>query len=232
MELFDKNTASQLQRIQRVWDIEDCKKLMYKFSFSMANGNPGDTLETLWVQKEENRRTASYGRNWGFFYGYDEVARCLKDIMKAPEKGYMSFTNYATFAIQIARDGKTAYSVWAANPVDTFVQDGKTVGWKSSEKIWCNFILEDDEWKIWKLFIGTEMSIRVGDSIADYPCDLEPDAVPLPREPQFETATIKCEAFTNQLNSWEFPPLPREYDTYDPSLSCGPDGHPTAKEAI
>lgn len=232
MSYFNKETATQLERMQRVWALEDCKKLINKYCMCLANDDLAGALEKLWVRTDEYRRTASYGRNWGFFYGYDEVKRCLLEVMKAPEKGYMSFTNYSTWAINIAGDGRSAYGVFAAVPVEVFEQEGSLVGWKSSEKICCNFILEEGEWRIWKLFVGTEMSVRVGEDFTTYPCDLEPDAVPLPREPFCDTATIKCYAFTQKLNSWEFPPLPREHETYDPSLSCGPEGHPEAKEAI
>ena len=232
MKLFDKETATQLERIERIWAVEDCKKLMGKLCLYLANGDAAGSLETLWVTEPEHRKTMSYGRNWGFFYGYDEVRRCFAEVMKAPEKGYVNFTNYSTWSIQMARDGQSAYSVWAATPVESFVQNGKPVGWKSSEKICCNFVREEDGWKIWKLFVGTEMSVRAGDDLTQYPCDLEPDAVELPRMADFETATIRCEAFTNRLNIWNFPPLPVEHDTWTPELSCGPEGHPTAKEAL
>ena len=232
MKIFNKETATQLERMERVWALEDCKKLINKFCFHIVNASLDKALDELWVKTDEYRSTASYGRNWGFFYGFDEVKRCLLEVMKAPEKGYMSFTNYSTSAINIAGDGQSAYGVFAAVPVEVFEQDGGLVAWKSSEKICCNFVLEDDEWKIWKLFVGTEMSVRVGDDFTTYPCDLEPDAVPLPQEPICDTATIKCDAFTYRLNSWDFPPLPRVHDSYDASLSCGPEGHPDAKEAI
>ena len=63
------------ERINRVWDLEDCKDIAHNRSFLEANNEWERELDELWVKDPENMKTASFGRNWGYYVGMDEIRK-------------------------------------------------------------------------------------------------------------------------------------------------------------
>ena len=88
--IFTDRSRSELERIQRVWDMEECKKLAAKQMFYYANDDRKGMIEELWVREPENAKTASFGRNWGFYLGIDEIERYFVECDQTGETGFMA----------------------------------------------------------------------------------------------------------------------------------------------
>ena len=52
--------------IQRVWDVEEIKKLIHKRVIYITNEMRKEELNDLWVQDPNHQKTASFGRNTGW----------------------------------------------------------------------------------------------------------------------------------------------------------------------
>ena len=81
---------SNEERIVRVWDVEQVKDLMSRRSIYEATGRRQEELDELWVQVPENRKTASFGRNWGYYVGTDEIRQFYVDAYAAREAEALS----------------------------------------------------------------------------------------------------------------------------------------------
>ena len=79
--------------IQRVWDVEEIKKLIHKRVIYITNEMRKEELNDLWVQDPKHQKTASFGRNTGYYTGMDairdyyvcRVIRFRQDLWNWPE---------------------------------------------------------------------------------------------------------------------------------------------------
>ena len=62
------------EQIRRVWDMEEVKDLMARRAYLSMQSLRREEIETLWVQKPENKETAVFGSNWGFYLGLDNIS--------------------------------------------------------------------------------------------------------------------------------------------------------------
>ncbi len=224
MVLFD-NKLDERSRILRVYDLEDCKKLAQKHSFYYANGDNDRELRELWVSQPDNAASASYGYNNGFYVGMDEIRRFYVDEFPDSGRNRATLHPMSTWALQVAKDGKTAYGIWNVFAYETFENaDGTVDGWWINENCAMDFAREADGWKIWRFFTGCDLFVRAGDDLSTYRSEIAPgDHVPDPRAGQFCEPTIACTAFSGKYLYQGFPPLPKEHDTWTPEQSCGPE---------
>lgn len=81
------------EQIRRVWDMEEVKDLMARRAYYYMQDMRREELETLWVQKPENRETAVFGSNWGFYLGLDNISACMQGNMGI--SGRHNWTPYA-----------------------------------------------------------------------------------------------------------------------------------------
>lgn len=116
-------SRSNEERIIRVWDIEQIKDLMVPAApFMRQTASGRRSFRDLWVQLPENQKTASFGRNWGYYVGMDEIKRyyvtqyneqvqaeiaALPDV-DVPGTGRFLFHPLSTPNVTLAEDGKTA----------------------------------------------------------------------------------------------------------------------------
>ena len=63
---FYRREATQEQRIEKVWEHEQIKQLIARRSMMIFNNDRQRELDELWVQEEENQKTAQFGSNWGY----------------------------------------------------------------------------------------------------------------------------------------------------------------------
>lgn len=232
----------------RLWDVENIKQMMARRCYYLYNDRRRDELNDLWVLKPENRETASYGSNWGYYVGMDNIAeyyvirhdarmkarkqRYLEaGIGDADEKtGYMNMHTLSTPLIKLAQDGKTCRGMWYDM---TAFNDGNPDG--SCQELllpWvvaCDFIKEDGQWKIWHLFMSNDMFITIGKDVGDIPIYPGPGEDPVREE--FGEATIPMLAHDNTFG-WAdmYPPMPEAYYTFDNLNSYGPEGHPANRK--
>ena len=102
-------------RDSRVWDVEEIKKLMSRRVYYIANEWRARELDELWVSDPEHQKTASFGRNTGYYVGMEEIRKYYVDRHLAEMgdgTGYLSNHPVSTGLVREAEDGRTAKGMW------------------------------------------------------------------------------------------------------------------------
>ena len=230
------------EQILRIWDVEDVKSLMNKRVFLQTADLREEELRTMWVQEPEHQKTASYGSNWGYYVGMDEIrkyyvdahAAALEEQKKANGAAEVNTGNmYAhpltTGLVELAEDGETAKGLWYSIGNEAMAQaDGTArVQWMLG-KVAADFIREEDGWKIWHLVISTDVDCQAGHDYGEYPVyeDWSADSTnPVRRE--FGRPTVEMLTHDVTFNWWDnYPPMPpKNYKTFTDDISYGPEGY-------
>lgn len=226
---------TDMELMQRVWDVEEVKKLCAKRCYYVANDWREKELSELWVTGEEARKTASFGRNWGYYVGMDAIRDYYvtehdKKISVLPGKNHADGCLFhhpaSTGLVYEAYDGKTARGLWYCISQETLpTSETEADARWYMEKLAIDFLKEDGQWKIWHLVIATDLQSEAG---ADY----MQQKVDLPDEEnaawvEFGTPTLPMRTHNeryNWLDNYPAPPVP--YKSFDECSSYGPEGHP------
>ena len=142
-------TFTEDERIRRVWDIELVKELMNSRVYYIADDRREDELADLWVQKPENQATASYGSNWGYYTGMENIrawyvdahnadlAKQAAENGKAINQGNMYARPVTTGLVELAQDGRTAKGCWISSGHEScFLPDvEKLPDWKPGDPV-------------------------------------------------------------------------------------------------
>ena len=237
------STFTDEEWVGRLWDVENVKQLMTRRCYYLYNDDRRGELSDLWVQKPEHRRTASYGSNWGYYVGMEEIEKYyvlrhdtrMKERLRryqsvlpgATDKtGYMNMHPLSTPLVKLSQDGRTCRGMWYDM---TAFNDGSPDGscrelllpWQVA----CDLVKEDGVWKIWHLFMSNDMFITIGESVSKIPIYPGPGEDPVREE--FGTPTIPMLAHDNTFGWGDmYPPMPEAYYTHDDGNSYGPEGHP------
>ena len=237
---YDRNVYTDDELISRVWDKEEIKNIVGRRAFYYANDQRERELNELWVSKAENRKTACFGRNWGYYIGMDAIKQYYvvdhrKKEYEMLEKlgvpassdnlgyGWMGFHTATTPLIFIAGDGKTAKGLWYCPGMETTPKgDG------DAEALWIfgtmgiDFIKEDGQWKIWHLVLCNDFVVKAGECFQAGAVDEED-----PTRDEFGTPTLDRIVHDPQYN-WgdDFPFMPKPYQTFTDAISYGPEGNP------
>ena len=162
------------EQVRRVWDMEEVKNLMARRAYLYMQDLRREEIETLWVQKPENKKTAVFGSNWGFYTGLDNISNWYVGehgnlrqtqldavsahdpaVKNCPENlgyGAMLCSPLSTALVEIAGDGKTAQGLWYSIGQRTEPNgDGTASAHWVCGKIGADFMKEDGVWKIWRL---------------------------------------------------------------------------------
>ena len=120
---------SDADMIQMVTDIEEVRDLMSLRSYYQAADLRQKELDELWVSQPLHAAKASYGSNYGYYYGKSEVQRWYVDEFMAKRKaqlktycekqgipedekllgaGSMYMCPMSTSIVRIAKDGQSA----------------------------------------------------------------------------------------------------------------------------
>ena len=249
-----KRTFTDDEIIRRVWDLENIKDLMGRRAFYLANEQRQRELDELWVREEENRKSASLGRNWGFYVGMDAIrdyyvvkhaedrrSKLAEYCAARPELelcdgnlGYGCMTAHPSTTpwVYLAQDGKTAQGVFFAMAQDTTGHpDGSCDAVNINELMAVDFIREESGWKIWHLFLGTDLIYASGRNVEDISCDVPVEENPVYQE--FGTPTLPMLAHNDRLHWSDYDDFwPKDYETYDPARSYGPDRWLNRKEKV
>ncbi len=235
------------ERLRRVWDLEQVRELITKHVYYQINDWRKEELSDLWVRTYTNMRTASFGKNWGYYVGMDEIYRYYVNLHEERRKeqldkyceahpevenipanygyGSMSMHVINTPVIKIAGDGKTSRSMWYTTGQDTDYTGGDeaTAMWYTY-RVCADCIFEEGEWRIWHMFVSNDVFFPAGKM---YDC---PTIIPEgtnPDEIEFGEPTIKILAHDNTFNNADgYPPMPVDYYSFCDELSYGPEGHP------
>ena len=230
------------EQILRIWDVEDVKSLMNKRVFLQTADLREEELRTMWVQEPEHQKTASYGSNWGYYVGMDEIrkyyvdshAAALEEQKKTNGAAEVNMGNmYAhpltTGLVELAEDGKTAKGLWYSIGNEAMAQaDGIAhVQWMLG-KVAADFVREEDGWKIWHIVISTDVDCQAGHDYGEYPVyeDWSADSTNQVRR-EFGRPTIEMLTHDVTFNWWDnYPPMPpKDYKTFTDDISYGPEGY-------
>ena len=64
---------SQEELAQRIWAVEQVKKLAAKRFYYQAAERRAEELDELWVREPDHQAGASLGSNWGYYTGMDQI---------------------------------------------------------------------------------------------------------------------------------------------------------------
>lgn len=241
-------TYTDEELMQRAWDVHEIKNLMGRHAYYHAYNLHEQELEELWVKEPEHQKTASFGQNWGYQVGMEQIRRnyveynakfhqedldalCARrpEVENKPENlgaGTMVIHALTTPYIEIAGDGKTAQGLWYSPGQITTLGENGPEGAHIYERYGVDFIREADGWKIWHLFIGTDFILPAGADMTKQPVDQPaPDVAG-----EFEL-TYPMEAYTSRYNYAHYPDIPEPYETFDQTISNGPEGNPNFRKA-
>ncbi len=224
---FNRPVYDDDTEIRRIWDLEEIKNVVNKFSFYMANKEREAAIEKCWVSDKKYTDTASYGKNWGYYVGLNEVKRFLLNPERTNKflSGQQTMTSWV---VEQAHNDNTAQGIWYSIWYEINRDSGAY--WHGA-KVGIDFVKEADGWKIWHYFMGVDIFCRPGEDFGNQPCTISPEyALVDPMQEDFGDPTISMEAYSAKYNWSHYPPLPTPHNTYEDTVSCGPTGNPNYKQ--
>lgn len=212
------------ERIRRVWDKEEVKAVLCRHIYFESANQRAQSLEQLWVREPEHLATASYGKNWGYYVGMDAIRSYYVDSNPFGAPGTNICHPVATICVEEAEDGQTCQAMWYNASYETRLVDGKLTPLWIAEKCSADLVKEGDDWKIWHLFIGTDMQSEASVAFAQQKVDLPPEENPVAVE--FGTPNLPMDAYITRYNYYPYPSIPAPYETFRDEGSSGPKGNP------
>lgn len=230
------------EEMDRIWNVEQVKTLMHKRVYLQTADRRQEELDTMWVSGPDYRETASYGSNWGYYVGMDEIRRYYVDRHRSaleeqkaangaaePNLGNLYAHPLSTGLVELAKDGKTAKGLWYSIGNEAMARPDGTahVQWMLG-KVAADFVREEDGWKLWHLVVSTDVDCQAGHNYGEYPVYVDWSAQsdnPVRRE--FGSPTLEMLTHDVTFNWWDdYPPVPpREYERFTDEISYGPEGY-------
>ena len=227
---FNRPVYDDDTQIVKSWDIEQMRNCAHKFAFYEANNERERGMAECWVSEPENAKTASYGMNWGYYYGLDEVKKFYLDPAKTANfvGGMIPMSSWV---IEQSHEEENAQGIFYAIWYDIQNKGDEDEAYWYSAKIGIDFVKEADGWKIWHYFMGVDVSVKAGESFGEQKSTIEKDPNFVnPLQAYFGEPTIPVEeAYTTKYNWSHYPPLPTPHATYAETTNCGPTGNPNYK---
>ena len=167
---------------QKACDQQEIQNIMSWHVMYHCYGLHRDEMENIWVNEPENRATASFGQNQGFYVGSDSIWEAYvdghdsswlttaKNYCKNNDIDIEGWTDEeilevyggvgqlllhvtTTAIIEVADDGQTAKCFWySPGMIAESGQTGNTI-W---EAYGVDFVKENGEWKMWHLHMFTD----------------------------------------------------------------------------
>lgn len=201
--------------IRRVWDVEEIKKLANKRVYYQTNQWSERELDELWTA--EHRDTASFGSNTGFYVTLDSIRKWY--ATRPSGTGVLQSYPISTGLVELAGDGKTAKGLWYCIGQETV--PGKAT-WITG-KVAMDFIKEGDGWKIWHVVEANDLTGEAGGNYSEGDPYWNPETDPVVKA--FGTPDVPVLTHDPNFNWWDdYPAMPEPYDTWDDTISYGPEG--------
>ena len=181
-EADDYDLEAVYEMARKALDQQEIQNIMSWHVMYHCYGLHKEEVEHIWVNEPENRATASFGQNQGFYVGYDSIweayveghdaawLETAKSYCEAKGIDIEGWTDMeildvyggvgqlllhvtTTGIIEVAEDGQTAKAFWYSPGI---VQETGM----SASSIWeaygVDFVKEDGVWKIWHLHMFTD----------------------------------------------------------------------------
>lgn len=219
---FYRREATELERIEKVWEHQQIKQLIARRSMMVFNNERGRELDELWVRQEENRRTAQLGSNGGYYVGLASIRRYYDRAFPAQSDNYCYHMPNGTNIIHIAADGQTAFCLIYALSNRAADVGGGVRGWSEYSRIWFDMKKEDGQWKIWHVVEGNDITVEAATDVSKLPALAYKDA-PRPANPTalaFGQPDYPMTVFDPKFGWYAFPRIPDAHDSYNLDMSC------------
>lgn len=238
---------TDFEALSRAYDVYEIKNVMGRHAYHHALGTHRAELDELWAHRDD----ISWGNNQGFWVGRDTMyayyadakekqdemtlklmASVNPEIEVKPENfqlGALLMHSLTTPLIEVAEDGKTAQGMWySLGQVTNAGPDGTATGMWMHERYAVDFIKEDDQWKIWHFFVGTDLGCKAGQPFTG---EMGPAAGADPEQAKamaeimsaLPKPTIPMEPYHCKYGWHNEPHFPRPYATHTAELSYGPE---------
>lgn len=240
-----KQAYTPLQLAQRFIDQREIQNVMGKYAMMTMICKQADITGKLWAQKADKPTLA---RNNGWYVGLEAIqgyyqavadnlaakARLLKTIFpaqlggKSDEEAFGAGEHYprplTSPLVEVAADGQTAKGLWQVMGADNSVGARGPLSTWNWGYIAADFVLEDDEWKIWHLQEFTELDAPVAASrVKENPFPTLPEFAAL-AELSLPAPTVPAqlyEVYSPQREYTAPPRMPEAYDTFANTFSYG-----------
>lgn len=245
-------TYTDEELLVRVIDMEEIKKTAYKRVYYMANEMREEELADLWVSGEDLKKTASFGKNTGYYVGMDEIKKYYVDrhiAIRMAELSEIAAVNpeianieenlhigclvnhpISTGLVEIAGDGKTAKALFYSIAQETTaLADGTAEALWMPGKVAYDFVKEDGQWKIWHVVESNDLYEEAGKDYSKQEVYHNYETNPIDIE--FGTPTIPVLTHNTDFNWWDnYPFPPKAYETWSDDISYGPEGYKRPEE--
>ena len=240
------------ETMQRAYDVYLIKNVMARHAYFHAYDMHEREIDEIWVGRPEHKETASFGQNWGYQVGLELIRRNyvainelnrMKDLRALREKhpdiecesanratGSMLMHCLTTPYIEVAGDGETAQGMWYSPGQVTFAKPDGVDAMYLFELYGADFIKEDGEWKLWHLFIGTDIMHSPGVDMTNVPVDAPEFDLNDEDEETNMKLTYELDAYTSRYNRSHYPAIPKPYGTFAEAVSNGPEGNPNFRK--
>ena len=242
-----KQAYTPLQLAQRFIDQREIQNVMGKYALMTMICKQADITDKLWAKQAPKPTLA---KNDGWYVGLEAIrcyyqavadhlaakAKALKAIFpqqlgdKSDAEAFGAGEHYprplTSPLVEVAADGKTAKGLWQVMGADNSVGKYGPLSTWNWGYIAADFVLEEDEWKIWHLQEFTELDAPVATNWVqgkEYPVLPEFAALEELKLPAPTVAAKLYEVYSPEREYTAPPRMPEPYATFADTFSYGMD---------
>ena len=242
-----KQAYTPLQLAQRFIDQREIQNVMGKYALMTMICKQADITDKLWAKQAPKPTLA---KNDGWYVGLEAIqgyyqavadhlaakAKALKAIFpkqlgdKSDAEAFGAGEHYprplTSPLVEVAADGQTAKGLWQVMGADNSVGARGPLSTWNWGYIAADFVLEDDEWKIWHLQEFTELDAPVATNWVqgkEYPVLPEFAALEELKLPAPTVAAKLYEVYSPEREYTAPPRMPEPYATFADTFSYGMD---------
>ncbi|MCD8145101.1 MAG: nuclear transport factor 2 family protein [Oscillospiraceae bacterium] len=238
-------TYSPQQLAERFIDQREIQNVMGKYALMTMICKQNDLVEKFWSTKAPQPTLAL---NNGYYVGLEAIsgyyqavtdnlaakAPLMKSLFprqlgeKSDDEVYGAGEHYprplTSPLVEVAADGQTAKGLWQVMGADNNITEYGPLSTWSWGYVAADFVLEDDEWKIWHLVEFTELASPVACSwVKGNPYPVQ-DAYASLADQTLPAPTVKADLYEvySPERAYTAPPrMPEPYDTFAETFSYG-----------
>ena len=242
-----KQAYTPLQLAQRFIDQREIQNVMGKYALMTMICKQADIIDKLWAKQAPKPTLA---KNDGWYVGLEAIrgyyqavadnlaakAKALKAIFPkqlgdmSDDEAFGAGEHYprplTSPLVEVAADGQTAKGLWQVMGADNSVGKYGPLSTWNWGYIAADFVLEEDEWKIWHLQEFTELDAPVATNWVqgkEYPVLPEFAALEELKLPAPTVAAKLYEVYSPEREYTAPPRMPEPYATFADTFSYGMD---------